>query len=109
MRTSEEKVNELHRRMKNVKLQRMRRKIFISSSSVLAVCLCIVVVSAIAISRSPVLTNLTVKESMTASIFASKGMVEFIVIALIAFTLGVAFTCFCIRLKKWYDDEKRND
>ena len=98
MRTSEEKVEELHRRMKNVKRQRMRRKMMIYSSSVLAACLC-VVVSAIMTSKAMNLTNVNAKESMTASIFASEGMLGYIVIALIAFTLGIAFTCFCKKLK----------
>ena len=33
----------------------------------------------------------------------------FLVIALIAFVLGVAVTVFCFRLKKWNDEKDKED
>ena len=40
---------------------------------------------------------------MHASIFAGSGALGYIVIAIIAFLLGVALTMFCIRLREWQE------
>ena len=40
-------------------------------------------------------------ENMHASIFASNGALGYIVIAIIAFLLGVALAMFCYRLREW--------
>lgn len=109
MRTSNEKVEELHRRMQNLKGKRLRKKMIITSSSVLAACVCIVILSAVFISQIPENSDINIRESMAASIFASDGILGYIVTALIAFTIGIAFSCFCIKLKKWYDHETRDD
>ena len=42
----------------------------------------------------------------TGSVFADSGALGYIVIAIIAFLLGVALTMFCIRLSEW---QKRKD
>ena len=41
------------------------------------------------------------------SIFANSDILGYVVVGLIAFLLGISFTIFCIRLKKWNEDEKK--
>ena len=109
MRTSEERVEELHRRMAEMKKKKQHRKMIISTLTVFAACLCLLILEASFISRMPLQTDVQIQESMTASIFASQGMLDHIVTAIIAFCLGIAFTCFCLRLKKWNDRDKHDD
>ena len=95
--------------MAELKKKKQNRKLIISTSVAFAACLCLLILEAAFISGVQLKTDVYVQESMTASIFASQGMLGYIVTAIIAFCLGVAFSCFCLRLKKWNDRDKHDD
>ena len=41
--------------------------------------------------------------------FSDSGALGYIVVALLAFLLGVSVTVFCLRLKKWREKKDRED
>ena len=42
----------------------------------------------------------------SASIFTNNGILSYVIVGLIAFILGISFTIFCFRLKRWSNEEK---
>ena len=108
MRTSEERILELHDRMNSLKEKKNRRSDLLKSAAVFAVCLAITVAMALVIARVPVLDPGDLGESAAASIFAEHSALGYVVIALLAFCLGALVTIFCFRLRK-HKEENRDD
>ena len=100
MRTSEERIAELHRRMDALKQARALRKYRLTCAAACAAALIITVLTALGISRLPVQVNDPVSGGVTASVFAGNTALGYIVTALIALCLGVLVTVFCFRLKR---------
>ena len=108
MRTSEERVQELHRRMNAMeKARNYRRYRFICAAACTA-CLTITVVMALVIAQLPIQAPGEAVGSATASIFLNHAALGYVVVALLAFCLGVLVTLFCFRMKK-HMKEKEND
>ena len=109
MRTSEERVEELHRRMASHRHARMRRS-RMTAASAAAACLAAVVLLALGVSRSEAAYPGGAGAGMTASIFAGHGALGFVSVALVAFCLGALVTILCYRLKENGENgETRND
>lgn len=109
MRTSEERVGELHRRMKQRREERLVRGVRLTSAAVFALCFLLTVSAAFWISvLSPETTGSA--SGAAASIFADHGILGYAVIAIVAFCLGTAATLLCFRLKRRYgekDDDRK--
>ena len=111
MRTSEERVDELHRRMKQRREERNGwcAGVRLTSAAVFALCFLLTVSAAFWISvLSPETTGSA--SGAAASIFADHGILGYAVIAIVAFCLGTEATLLCFRLKRRYgekDDDRK--
>jgi len=108
MRTSEQRVGELHRRMKLRRRARARRNRMIGVSAV-ALCLAAALIFAVGVSRSSVQIHGLNAGGVTASIFAEHEALGFVLVALVAFCLGALVTVLCHRLASRRDDRERWD
>ena len=110
MRTSEERVAELHRRMDALKQAKALRRYRLTCAAACAAALIVAVLTALGVSRLPIQASETVSGSVTASIFAGHESVGYVVVALVALCLGVLVTVFCFRMKRRMGEtEKHND
>ena len=109
MRTSEERVQELHHRMRNMEKARNRRRYQMVCAAACTASLVITVLMALAISQIPVYTTDAVAGGMTASIFTDHASLGYVLVAIVALCLGVLVTVFCFRLKRHMDDKEKSD
>ena len=109
MRTSEELVQELHRRMDEMELSANRRKFYVKVTAAGSVCLAAVVVLALMIWQLPVQTPVGVAGNAVASIFADNAALGYVTVALLAFCLGVFVTVFCYRMKRHMEEDRPDD
>lgn len=100
MRTSEQRVEELHQRMADRQWNKVRRQYMIKSTVACAACLTITVILAFVISSIPVQTPVAGTGGYTASIFANYETLGYVVLALLAFCLGALVTIICFRMRK---------
>ena len=106
MRTSEERISELHRRMTLMEQEKSRRVYRLKTASLCAACAVLTLLLAFWISQIPVLIPESGSGSMTASIFAENKALGYIVTAFAAFCLGALATILCFRLKRGKEEEK---
>ena len=110
MRTPEARVEELHRRMDTLKKAKDRRKYAAVCVSACAACLMAAAALALAVSRMPVKNPDAVISGVTASAFTDHAALGYVLVAVVAFCLGVLVTVFCFRLKRHMNEtEKRDD
>lgn len=109
MRTSEERIHELHDRMNTLTETKNRRRFTMVSAAAFTVCLAITVAMALMIARLPVRTPGDIGESAAASIFAEHEALGYVVIALLAFCLGALVTILCFRIKKHMEEKQTDD
>ena len=100
MRTSEERIGELHRRMETMERKRTRRRDLSFSAAAFAVCLALALTLALAVASTPIQAQDDGTGKAAASIFADHGALGYVVVAMVAFCLGAVVTVFCYRLKK---------
>lgn len=108
MRTSEERVQELHQRMDSLKQKRSLRRYRIQCAVLCAACLAIVVAMAFAIAGTEVQPPVLQPGGSSASIFADQAALGYVVIAVLAFFLGVFFTIFCFRIRKHREEQEHD-
>ena len=118
MRTNEERINAMHARASELNRQKRARRVRIMQAAGAAVSFAATIVLAVCIPRlvdfetnptgSPI-GQAGTSETMNASIFGNSAALGYIVIALIAFLLGVTLTIFCFRLREWqkHKDEQK--
>lgn len=99
MRTSDERLQELHRRMAAMKNVRIRRTMRIHCAAVCTAALAAVLLVAFSVANTPVKTPDAVIYGTSASIFADHGALGYIVVSVTALCLGVLATILCFRLK----------
>ncbi len=106
MRTNEERIAAMHSRaaeLKHLKKDRMGHVIRISAA---AACFLILIFLS---SVMPRFTSSSLSHSavsgLNASIFSGSSIAGFLVVGIIAFLLGAAFTILCFYLKKWLDEK----
>ena len=109
MRTSEERIAEMHYRMGLLKEARIRRNYWMTCTAAFAVCLTVTIMLALGISRFPIQVKNDAYVNTTASIFANQAMVGYVVVALLALCLGVLVTVFCFRLRQRIEEEEKHD
>ena len=105
MRTSEERVAELHRRMAERRQEKARRRDAAVSAAAFCACLAVAVLLAVVIARVPVMAPDAAAAAATASIFADNRTLGCVVVALLAFCLGVLVTVFCFRVKRHREEQ----
>jgi len=108
MRTNEERINAMHTRAAVLRREKRKRQTRLTGGVSIALCLVLIVVLAAVMPRLP-LASAGTPSIMTGSIFAESGALGYIIVALLAFLLGVSVTVFCLRLKKWREDRDRED
>ncbi len=106
MRTSEERVRELHRRMDKMERSAVNRRYLAICAAVCTACFAIAVTAAVWVSGLMIQPAVQAGGSVAASILADNAALGYVVIALLAFALGAAVTVFCYRLKKYMDKKK---
>ena len=108
MRTNEERIAAMHARA--AELQREKRKKLTRLTGGVSVVLCLALIIALAawMPGLPV-ASAGSPAGMSGSIFAESGALGYIVVALLAFLLGVSVTVFCVRLRKWQEQQNTED
>ena len=110
MRTNEERIAVLHRRTSQLMRERADRKFAAVCALSGAVCLGFLIGIASWISGIPESRFMDgPSDSMNASVFSDSASLTYIVIAVLAFLLGISITVFCFRMKKWLDEKDRGD
>ena len=109
MRTSEERVQELHRRMNAMEKARNRRRYQMICAAACTACLAITVVMALVIAHLPIQSPIEGTGGAAASIFADHADLGYVVVALLAFCLGALVTVFCFRMKKHMKEREKDD
>ncbi len=99
VRTNEERVEEMHRRMEELEKSRARRRTVIGNTAVYTACLTAAVVLALVIFRLPYRAPAPGTGGMTASIFSDHQALGYVMVALAAFCLGALGTVLCFRLR----------
>lgn len=109
MRTDEERIAALHSRAAEIIYKKRKLQTRIAGAAGAVVCLALMIFLAIRMaSVSADFETTPVNASMTASIFSDNSVLSYIVIAVIAFLLGICITIFCFWLKKWRDSASSN-
>ena len=106
MRTSEERVTELHRRMAAMEEEKRRRADRLQGAVICVSGLAAAILLALLIAQVPTGSSPTGIGSATASVFASHGALKYIVVALLAFCLGTLVTVLCFRLKRRREERR---
>lgn len=109
MRTSEELVSELHRRMDALRLARRRRQNLEISAVAGSVSLAAAIHMALWASRTSSGFPDAEHNAMTASIFADSASLSLVMVVFVAFCLGVFTTVFCFRIRKHNSQEDKHD
>ena len=108
MRTNEERIAEMHRRAAELEKNRRERVAKVLSFSAVAACLVMIIGLSFYIPRVMGTVNISgmarVTEGMNASLFATVGVLGYVVTGILAFLLGIAVTVLCFRLKMWKDE-----
>lgn len=107
MRTSEERVREMHRRISALETAKARRYKVASAVSC-AACFALAIGMALVMSQLHAETPGGVPGSAAASIFTGREALGYVVIAILAFCLGALVTILCFRVRK-HTEENRND
>ncbi len=108
MRTTEERINAMHARAAEMNIQRRARFVRTLQAVGSAASFAVVILLAVFMPRNASFGAGTAGSSaddMHASIFNGSGSLGYIVIAIVAFLLGMTVAIFCFRLKKWRDDK----
>ena len=105
MRTSEERVEELHRRMDQMKRERAHRRYILLCAASCAACLAITVILALVIAGTPFRSPGTESAAISASMFTDHSALGYVAAALPAFCLGALVTVFCFRIRKHMEDK----
>lgn len=112
MRTDEERINRMHARAAQLNRQKRTNKVKLMQAAGAVVSFAAVIMLAIFVPQSAALDsgNQTGQTGgMHASIFGDSAALGYIVVAIIAFLLGIAVTIFCFRLRKWQEEKDRQD
>ncbi len=108
MLTNEERIAAMHDRAAVIEQRQRGRRVKIIQSAAAACSFAAVVLLAMFM---PQLAALETQHSgaapgeMNASIFAGTGAYGYVVIAIVAFLLGMTVTAFCFRLRKWQEQK----
>lgn len=108
MKTYDSWTDELHHRMDVRRKTKKRNKMigFVAASG--SVCLAIVVLIAIGVSRIPNHDPIVSPGGAAASILADNPVIGYLIVGLLSLCFGVALAVFCMRMKMHIDEENDN-
>lgn len=109
MRMNEERVAELHQRMRARERMKERRRCRALGAGAAAAGIALVVAFAAMISQTPVQAPVAASGGVAASIFAENAALGCVVVGLLAFCLGALVTALCFRLKNHAEDGEDDD
>lgn len=112
MRTNEERIAAMHSRAAELNKQHRAHKVRVLQSAGATIALAATIMLAIFMPRIADFNTVPAEgasDSMNASVFSDSGALGLIVIAIIAFLLGVSTAIFCFRLKEWKDDKDEEE
>ena len=108
MRTNEERIAEMHRRAAELERKKRGRVARVLSFSAVAACLVMIIGLSFSIPRVMDTMDISgmarVMEGMNASLFATAGVLGYVVTGILAFLLGISVTVLCFRLRMWKDE-----
>ena len=105
MRTNEERINLMHQRALRIEQENREKKIRWMQLGSAGLALAMTILLALIMPRFAQLSiEGSIPANMNASIFAQSETLSYVVIAIIAFILGVAVTIFCYYLKRSLED-----
>ena len=110
MRTNEERIAALHMRAKEIKTEKLNQRVktawFTGSFlGFIAIFICSFMMQRMTTRVLPI----NAAENLSASIFSDSSILGFLVIGIVDFLLGITVTIFCFRLKKWEEEQNRED
>ena len=112
MRSNEERVAAVKRRVAQIERKKRQRRNRIAALSAVAACLVVIMGASFAmpgISEKLIALDYAGYE-MAASIFSGSAAAGYIIIGLLSFVLGVCVTILCFKLKAFQkNDEERSD
>lgn len=100
MRTSEERIEELHRRAAALRRAKLRRRNRLAGGAAVCVCLALSILFAAVVAHAPAPADEVMPAAAAASIFPKHAALGFVVVAIVAFCLGALVTALCAQLKK---------
>lgn len=110
MRTDRERIAAMHQRAEEIQIEDRRRKIRLAQTLSFAACFVLLIVCAMFMPAiSGHITPGVSPGEMNASMFAGNAALGYIVIAIIAFFLGISVTVFCFRLRRWKDENDKEN
>ena len=104
MRTSEQRVEELHRRMVHRDKEKALRGYRIQRNVAFVVCFALAVMTAFVAARVPIRYPVVGSNGASGSLFANSAFLTYVVVALLAFCLGAFVTIFCFRLRRHIEE-----
>ena len=107
MRTNEERILAMHRRANELKNSARARaaKIMMAVSAAAGLAAAVLLAIFMPGFSERMISGNHISAWMNASIFSNNSSIGYIIIALVAFLLGVTVTLFCLCLKKWKDKD----
>ena len=112
MRTDEERINMMHARAAQLSRQKRANKVKMMQAAGAVASFAAAILFAIFVPRITDMDTVdpTVQTGgMHASIFGDSAASGYIVVAIIAFLLGIAVTIFCFRLRKWQEGKDKQE
>ena len=112
MRTNEERIERLHARVEELNQQKRTRHVRVLQSVCAAACFAAVILLAVCMPQiAPAQVDPAAGSpgDMHASMFAAGGALGYVMIAVVAFLLGIAVTVFCFRLKRWQKEKEQEE
>ena len=109
MRTSEERVEELRRRVSEKRREKERRGLAFKSATVFAVCFAFAVAAALVVAAVPAVSFTGPEEGIAGSIVSDHGALGYIMVAVLSFSLGAFVVALCFRLRKRSEENSCGD
>ena len=110
MRTGEERINAMHRRAGELRIEKRHRRVRVIQAASAVCCCAAVLVLAVLMPRiAGTMDAGVLPQGMNGSLFANSPVLSYVVIAVIAFMLGITVTAICYQLKKYQNEKDAED
>lgn len=110
LKSNEQRIEEMHRRALNIEKNDRQAKAklyYICAAAVTAAAMFFIVVILPGMYRSGDISGTF--SGMYGSVFSEGTALNYIVVGILAFVLGVALTIFCFKLNKWQKEKTHNE
>lgn len=109
MRTTDERVDELRRRVSEKRREKERRGLIVKSTVVFSVCFVFALAAALIVAATPAVAPDDLEEGLSGSIVSDHGALGYIVVAVLSFSLGAFVVALCFRLRKRSEENSCGD